>query len=495
MVRAGVAIWILATLLLTLPAYAQQASPANDPAAAVAALQRTVEDVIARVEPSVVAVCRETTSHGLAGSVYTFDDLATSPATVGAEVTAAGVVIDRSGLVVTEYLAVREGDLHTVTTTAGRTYPATIRAADPRSGLAVLAIDPQTLAGGSLTPVPLGNADRVRKGQFVIAVGNPYAIRAGGQPSVSWGIISNLARKAPSGANLNNVPGPIGDYRTTLHHLGTLIQTDARLGWTAGGGALVNLDGQLVGLTTTLATIAGHEQPAGYAIPINRTMRRIVDALRQGREVEYGLLGVSFAIERLRGTVRPGGVTVRQVYPGSPAAHAGLRPGDMIMDVDDRRTTDVDAVQLAVASLPPGATTKVRYNRQGHAATAEVRLAKLLVPGTKVFTTRPPGWRGIHVDYPTTLDVVSLSQQAAEGSLDPEGCVLVTEVEPDSPAWQAGVRPGMFISHVGQDRVKTPDEFRAAVEGATDTLNIRLTRPVGAPNQPAVPNRPIPPAE
>ena len=494
------AILVAVALALALPGYAQPAPPAGRAApAAVAALQHTVQDVIARTEPSIVAICRTSAPAAAAAQPEVFDAFADiRPPTSSpnaSEVTGAGVIIDPSGLVLTEYLAVGAGDLQTVTTTTGHTYPATIRAADPRSGLAVLAIDRQTLAGGSLTPVRLGNADHVRQGQFVIALGNPYAIRTGGQPTASWGIISNLARKAPPGANLNDVPGPLGDYRTTLHHLGTLIQTDARLGWNAGGGALVDLNGELIGLTTTVATIAGHEQPAGYAIPINTAMRRIIRALREGREAEYGLLGVSFAIPGGSERREPAGVAIQHVYPGSPAATAGLRPGDRITQVDSQPTGDVDAVQLVVGVLPPAATARVGYTRQGQAATAEVRLAKLRVPGKKVVTNRPPGWRGIHVDYATALDALSLAQEAAGGALDPQGCVLVTDVEPDSPAWQAGVRPGMFISHVGTRRVATPGEFRAAVRGATDTLNIRLTRPARLPNQPAQPNRPIPPAE
>jgi serine protease Do len=498
MARTSAAIWVLAALWLALPARAQQTSVADD-AAAVAALQRTVVDVVARTEPSVVAVSRSSTSpssQDLLGTTDLFGDLRPlAPGATGPTVTGAGVVIDPSGLVLTEYLAVREGDQHTVTTVGGKSYPASIKAADPRSGLAVLAIDRQALAGGSLTPVRFGDAAELRKGQFVIAIGNPYAIRTDGQATVSLGVVSNVARKAPPGANLNDVPGPLGDYRTTLHHLGTLIQTDARLGWSAGGGALVNLQGEMVGLTTTVAAIAGHERPAGYAIPINAPLRRIIDVLRQGREVEYGLLGVSFAIRHTDRGKEPDGVTVEQVYPGSPAARAGLQPGDVIMQVDGQRTADVDAIQLAVGLLPPAANATIRYARRSRAATAEVRLAKLAVPGKKIVTNRPPGWRGIHVDYATALDVVTLAQEAASGALDPQGCVLVTEVEPDSPAWQAGVRPGMFISHVGAKRVTTPDEFRAAVKDAAGTLNIRLTQPRESPDQPAAPERPIPPKE
>ena len=415
------------------------------------------------------------------------------------------MIIDSAGLVLTQYLAVHEGDQHTVTTIDGKTYPATIKAADPRSGLAVLAIDhpgePASASGRLSKSLPTQStgsfpAIRLRRRRRSSARANsssrsaiPYAIRSDGQPTASWGIVTNLARKAPAGTNLNDAPGPAGDYRTTLHHLGTLIQTDAKLGWSTGGGALVNLRGELVGLTTTAATIAGHEQPAGYAIPINATFRRIIDTLKEGREVEYGMLGVSFRpTDLLTGPAAtqrdPEGVTVLQVYPGSPAARAGLEQGDVVTHVAGRKVDDVDrrAVggQHAAAShdngdrIPPRRSCDDQPRRRSPSWACRAK---------KSCTDRPPSWRGIRVDYATALDAATLAEPMTSGALDPEGCVLVTEVETDSPAWQAGVRPGMFISHVGPDRVTTPDEFRAAVAAASGEVSIRLTQPVRQADQ------------
>jgi S1-C subfamily serine protease len=340
----------------------------------------------------------------------------------------------------------------------------------------------------SFPALPLGNAAQLRKGQFIIVIGDPYAIRSDGQPTASWGTITNIARKAPSGTNLNDTPGPIGDYRTTYHHLGTLLQTDAKLGWSAGGGAVANLRGELVGLTTTASSIPGHEQPAGYAIPIDDTTHRIIDALRQGREVEYGLLGVSFRspdlpLDSARTAKDADGVIIQQVYPGSPAARAGLEPNDVVTQVVGKPVSNVDGIQLAVSTLPPGEPIVVNYRRDDHPATATVRLAKLSVPGDKVVTDRPPAWRGMRVDYSTALDTPALTERLASGAIDPAGCVLVAEVDEGSVAWRAGVRPGMFISHVGGTPVTTPDEFQSAVAGETQGVTIRLTQPVRRPDQ------------
>jgi serine protease Do len=487
---------VVLTALWPLAGLAQQprTSP-PDGSTAVAQLEKTLVDIIARAEPSVVAIGR-TPSQQLAiadhrpGDVFVElrDNAAgpSAPLTVGA-----GVIIDRTGLVLTHYLAVHEGDQHTVTTIDRTTYPATIRAADPRSGLAILAIDPKAsplkrggapqkpTAPDGFPTIKLGDAASARKGQFVIAIGNPYAIQTDGQPTASWGIITNLARKAPSGTNLNDAPGPAGDFRTTLHHLGTLIQTDAKLGFSAAGGALLNLRGELIGLTTTAATIAGHEQPAGYAIPINGTTRRIIDTLNQGREVEYGMLGVGFGHLSMETPIASGSrLALVRVFAGGPAARAGLASGDVVTRVADEPVTDVDAVQLAISKLPPSTVTTVEYIRGGRPATTSVTLAKLAVAGKKIASVRPDAWRGLRVDYATALEVAELAQAFSGGAVDPEGCVLVAEVEEKSVAWNAGVRKGMFISHVGGKRVTTPAEFHAAAQTVGEKFDVRLTQPV-----------------
>ena len=124
----------------------------------------------------------------------------------------------------------------------------------------------------------------------MICLANPFA--AGfrdGSPSASWGIISNLHRRASGVTSEIERPG----VKPTLHHYGTLIQTDVRLALGCSGGALLNLDGELIGLTTAQAALVGSEAPGGFAVPLDGPMKRIIDVLVRGDEVEYGFLGVT----------------------------------------------------------------------------------------------------------------------------------------------------------------------------------------------------------
>jgi serine protease Do len=272
-----------------------------------------------------------------------------------------------------------------------------------------------------------------------------------------------------------------------------LIQTDARLGWNASGGALVNLAGELVGITTTAATIAGHEQPAGYAIPLNPTMRRAVEALRKGTAPEYGLLGVSFnrAASRSARTGRIG-IGVGESYRGAPAQVAGLEPGDLLVEIGGEAIRTPDALQLAVGSMPPGAAAQVVYERRGELHKTNVVLGKaFLEGGDQIVSAEPPSWRGLQVDYATAVPGEVLREKAREGAIDEEGCVVVSDVEEGSVSWERGVRPYAFISHVGGKRVRSPNEFFDAVRDASDNVNLKFTKPLTtAAAPPAAPDAP-----
>ena len=235
----------------------------------------------------------------------------------------------------------------------------------------------------------------MNKGQIVIALGNPYAIARDGQASASWGIVANLQRKsAPT-------PGENGlAVRPTLHHFGTLIQTDAKLNLGTSGGALVNLKGEMVGLTTSLAAVAGYEQAAGYAIPVDNAFRETVDKLKEGEERTHGLLGIQFRRDE---PFPIAGVRVDMIYPAGPARQADIRPNDIITHVDDQVIHDGDDLMLNIGRLPAGRHAHITLERNGRVLQRDVMLAKFPVQGKTIITKPAPSWRGLTVDYATAL--------------------------------------------------------------------------------------------
>lgn len=384
---------------------------------------------------------------------------------------ATGVVVDSKGLVLTNHHVLVEGSQYVIWAQR-KAYDAKVRAADPRSDLAVLEIV-ETVRSGELAPIKFGDSEKVRKGHIVLTLGNPYAIAKDGEVCAGWGIVSNLRRKAPLVAGETKPQAS----KPTLHHYGTLIQTDAKLNLGTSGGALLNLQGEMIGLTTSLAAMTGYEQSAGYAIPVDDAFLRIVDTLKLGREVEYGLLGVfpeGLHPEEIRSGQR--GVRIREIKRGTPAWRADIRKGDIVTAIDGRAVEDEDDLMLRIGRLPAEAKVRLEILRDGQKAVREVTLAKNQVVGNQVFTPEP-AWRGMRVDYSSVRRDGPFGHTFGPEMYD--GCVLVSEVAQDSLAWQSGLRPGMFITHVEDQHVKTPREFRSAVSEKGQTVKVRLggTRP------------------
>src|SRR5262249_43282527 len=230
----------------------------------------------------------------------------------------------------------------------------------------------------------------VAKGQFVVALANPFA--AGfhdGSPTASWGIVGNLRRRIPGCTSEDE------RSKLCLHQFGTLIQTDARLNLGCSGGALLNLKGELVGLTTALAALSGSETPGGFAVPFDARLQRIVAVLLQGKEVEYGFLGVSLGRDS-----RPGeGVVVQDpVVPGSPASRAGLQAGDVILKVNGTPIREKDDLFLYLGAQLADSTVELVIDPV-RPRTVSVKLAKFYVPGLAIAANRPTPRAGLRVEY------------------------------------------------------------------------------------------------
>ena len=460
---AAVAVIAVPVFVCMPPGVAQEPTAAS----AAVALEQTLVDAIEKSGKSVVAIARidpwETPRHGDG-----FQPRRSTPADPDfvPDHFATGVVIDRSGFILTQYHVVSPKSDHYVTTQDGKVYEARIHGADPRSDLAILRIISD--ATPNLTPIRFGDASKLKRGQIVIALGNPYAIARDGQASASWGIVANISRKVPP--NASEGPGAVKDK---LYHFGTLIQTDAKLNLGTSGGALLNLKGEMIGLTTSLAATAGFEQAAGYAIPVDEVFLRAVETMKRGDEVEYGFLGVvpeSLPLDKQAEGLT--GVRVSYVEPGTPAHRQDLQIGDVITHVNEHPIRDADSLILEVGGQPVESRVRLTVLRERRPHRVEVKLAKFPVRGTKVVASPPPLWRGLQVDYPTAS--MEELHKVRNTELLKDGGVLITEVHRDSPAWEAKLQPGMFIAEVGGRKVASPREFRTAILGKNGPVALRI---------------------
>jgi serine protease Do len=468
----SLAICLFAIVACWLPSPASAQQPTGLEAAA--AMEEVLVKAIAHSERSVVAIARVKRGNDdrLDLAPNLFNQLGHSVPRPGdadfiPNEYATGVVVDAGGLVLTAHHVLREDSDYWITTADRKTYKVErIVGADPRSDLAVLAIDAR-----DLVPIQFGDATKIKKGQIVIALGNPYAIARDGQVSASWGIVSNVARKDGPWPGREGQPS-----KPTMHHYGTLIQTDAKLNLGTSGGALLNLKGEMIGLTVSLAAALGYEQSAGFAIPVDETFLRALKTLKQGSEVEYGFLGVSLPPTydlRWRGK---SGALVNDVLEGTPADRYDLRKDDVITQVNGQEIHDHDSLLLQIGKLAPDAGAVLTVERDGKTRSVTIReLSKFWIPGKKVVTNPRPAWRGIRVDYVTASE--HFRDWTVQRRIDPQGSVWITAVEEDSAAWKEGLRPDMLITHVGPKRVTTPAEFVDAVANQQGPIKLRLALP------------------
>ena len=296
-------------LALADPPPQEPGRPALAPADVVAALETAISDAIAKAEPSVVAIHRFKGEHSQETQavrgrrhplnprepqrrfVFEGGRLARlpEPANLISFDFGSGVVIGDRGQILTMYHVVKGARELMVRAADRQDFKAEIIAADPRSDLAVIApIENDGADAPRLKPLAIGDAGKLRKGAFLIALGNSFNAARDGKPSASWGILSNIARKLDVGPRRHeHDPQATPPPRTS-----DALQLDSKLNLGMSGGAVINLKGELVGLTTMAASPAGFDAMAGYAIPMDKLGRRAVETLKEGKEIEYGLLGI-----------------------------------------------------------------------------------------------------------------------------------------------------------------------------------------------------------
>jgi serine protease Do len=351
-----------------------------------------------------------------------------------------GVLVTRDGLIVTNNHVIDGADEITVVLADRREFEAQIVRRDERTDLAVLKID---VGNEALPYLELGDSDSLEVGDLVLAIGNPFGV---GQ-TVTSGIVSALARTQVG----------ISDFRF-------FIQTDAAINPGNSGGALVDLDGKLVGINTAIYSRSGGSIGIGFAVPA-AMVRAVVAGAATGGRVVRPWLGVSaqpvtYDLAQSLGLKRPVGVLVREVAPGSPAALAGLRVGDLVLAVGPHEIEDEEALRFRIATLEVGSTAVLTILRNGRERKIEVKLA----PPPE----RPPRdvteLRGRHPLSGAT--VANLSPALADElgiDLSAKG-VIVLNVAQGSAAQRIGLQPGDIIAGLDGRPVETVAQLRERLQ-------------------------------
>lgn len=363
---------------------------------------------------------------------------------------ASGVVIGPKNAILTTFHSVKGAARIYVRAKGNRSFEAEIIAADPRSDMAVIVPrQSEMIRTPQLIPIRIGDASTLRKGAFLLALGNSYNAAKDGSASAAWGILSNTQRRIDSPTDDQN-------FRM-LQNFPTLLQLDSKLNMGMSGGGVINMKGELVGLTTASANVSGFDAHAGYAIPMDALCRRVIESLREGREAEYGFLGISLDTE--------GSNLVKEALPGSPAGEGGVLREDAILLVGDLPVHDRESLVLAVNSQAVGKPVSMKISRNGRILEKTIVLSKYNVPGV-ISTNRRPAWRGIRVDYSSVFaNQVGPFGQANDAMA--KGGVSVVEVTNGSVADLANLKRGLIITRVNNTPTKTPDQFEKAVESLT----------------------------
>jgi len=353
-----------------------------------------------------------------------------------------GVVTTADGYILTNNHVIDGADQVRVELSDKRTFDAKVVGADPASDLAVLKID-----ASNLSTVSIGDSNHVRVGDVVLAIGNPLGV---GQ-TVTMGIISAKGRATGVGD---------GSYEDFL-------QTDAPINQGNSGGALVNVNGELVGINSQIVTPTGGNIGLGFAIPSNMA-REVMTQLKADGRVQRGKLGVSVqsvnsdlaASLKLPST---NGALVSNVQSGSAAARAGIEQGDVIIAINGDKVSDSNALRNRIAATKPGSSVDLEIIRNGKTQNVRATLAALE-------PSRERASRGERESDgpefgPTGMAVEQLTPQVARElglSRQKEG-IVVRDVDPDGAAASAGLQPGDVISQVNGEAVKTPSELKSAL--------------------------------
>jgi serine protease Do len=358
-----------------------------------------------------------------------------------------GVVVTEDGYILTNNHVVEEASEINVTLADGRELEAQVVGRDPQTDIAVLKIE-----ATDLPALTLADSDQIEVGDIVLAVGNPFGL---GQ-TVTTGIVSAKGR-----ATLGL------DYED-------FIQTDAAINPGNSGGALVDVDGRLIGINTAILSRSGGNQGIGFAVPTNLA-RWVMEGLVSHGTVERGYLGVMIQdlnteLAEVFGLEEPRGALISEVTPDSAAEKAGLKSGDVITEFNGKAVEDSRRLKLAVGATAPGRTVEVTVMRDGGRRTFEVALRNASgqdLAATGAAAAEGGGTlAGVGVG---DLDRETRDRHQVPGRV--EGAV-VTQVEPSSAAFEAGLRPGDVITEINRRSISDAEEAIAACQDAPEPVTL-----------------------
>ncbi len=336
----------------------------------------------------------------------------------------------------------------------GHTVDARIIGRDPSTDLALVKID---AGSGGLPTVPLGDSDRIRKGDWAIAIGNPYQF----ENTLTVGVVSAKGRALG-----------LSDQTRSFENF---IQTDASINPGNSGGPLLNINGEVVGINTAIR--AGGAQGLGFATPIN-TARRLLPQLKEGK-VTRGFLGMQISdvtdqVKESFNLPSSQGALVQVVTPGKPADQAGVKPGDVVVEVDGHPMRNNRDVIDYVSYLPIGSNVKLTIYRNGERKLITAKTAERPDDSEKADDTEKPG-ETTPARNKLGMSVQNITPQIRQlyGIDDTLKGVVVSSVKEVSPAGEV-LTEGDVISEVQGKKISNVEEFRAAIDQAKSGQTIRV---------------------
>ena len=351
-----------------------------------------------------------------------------------------GVIVSPEGYILTNNHVVDGATDVKVTLADKREFKATIVGTDPKTDIAILKID-----GSNLPSVTIGDSSKVQVGDYALAVGDPFGV---GQ-TVTMGIVSATGR-----SNLG-----IEDYED-------FIQTDAPINPGNSGGALVNDRGELVGINTAILSHgSGGNQGIGFAVPVNLA-RQVMDQILKNGKVTRAYLGivpqdVTPTLAKAFGQKEPQGALVGDVSPDGPADKAGLKRGDIIVEVNGKPVTDSNELRMSISMMQPDTTVKLKVERDGGPRELSVKLGELPSPEQEAKAGKSGSEGALEGVAVENLDAQTARQLGLPSS---SMGVVVTEISPSSPLADSGLRRGDVIQEVNHQPVRNVAEFEQAMK-------------------------------